>query len=148
MNNTSSNEWEADIPGTITAGNTVFYFIEAFANNGKTLNRPITAPNGYFKFKILNNLSNTHDIKQNINLNIFPNPANSITCIELKLDNFSKGNILMKNVLGETVKIIHKGNISKRNSKFFIDASKYSSGLYYIIFENENDQKIKKLLIK
>ena len=148
MNNTSSNEWEADIPGTITAGNTVFYYIEAFANNGKTLNRPITAPNGYFEFKILNNLSNTHDIKQNINLNIFPNPANSITCIELNLDNFTKGNILMKNVLGETVKIIHKGNISKRNSKFFIDASKYSSGLYYIIFENENDQKIKKLLIK
>ena len=60
MSNTTGNTWEANIPGTITSGSTVYYYIEATANSGKTINRPMPAPTGYFDFKILNN---TTDIK-------------------------------------------------------------------------------------
>ena len=43
--------WEAYIPAQL-AGTEVQYYIHATANSGKTQNRPLVAPEGYFNFRV------------------------------------------------------------------------------------------------
>ena len=53
MNNTDGNNWLGTIEENLPAPNSVYYYIEATANSGKTLTRPLPAPEAYFKFNIL-----------------------------------------------------------------------------------------------
>ncbi len=52
MSNAGQDNWTAAIPA-FPAGTEIQYYIEATANNGKTLMRPQVAPEGYFKFRVL-----------------------------------------------------------------------------------------------
>ena len=132
MSNTTGNTWEANIPGIITSGSTVHYYIEATANNGKTINRPMPAPAGYFDFKILNN---TSDIKDYVDtkLSVFPNPASAITCIPVSVSHKTQATIFLVDALGQHTSLIFEGELPIGESKHFIDASKYPPGAYNIV---------------
>ncbi|MEZ4827257.1 MAG: agmatine deiminase family protein [Bacteroidia bacterium] len=54
------NIWTAFIP-PFPPGTTVYYYITAEANSGKTISRPITAPTGRWKFQIISRPDPTHD---------------------------------------------------------------------------------------
>jgi agmatine deiminase len=49
---TSGDYWSCSIPGQ-TAGDSVYYYIQANAVSGKSQVRPITAPSGYWAFKVV-----------------------------------------------------------------------------------------------
>ncbi|MBP7513924.1 MAG: agmatine deiminase family protein [Flavobacteriales bacterium] len=49
---TGGNNWSATIPDQPT-GSMVYYYIRAVANNGKVQVRPITAPFGWWRFRVL-----------------------------------------------------------------------------------------------
>ena len=51
MSATGGNNWSADIPAQ-PPGSTIFYYIRAVANSGKTQVRPIVAPEGWWKFTV------------------------------------------------------------------------------------------------
>ena len=51
MTNTTGDNWSADIPPQ-SAGTTIYYYISAQSNSGKSQLRPITAPDGYFDFEV------------------------------------------------------------------------------------------------
>lgn len=53
MTDQGSNIWTADIP-TQSFGTTVYYYVEATANSGKVQVRPMTAPEGYKSFEVIN----------------------------------------------------------------------------------------------
>lgn len=53
MNNIGGNEWEASIPAQ-PFGTRVYYYVEGNANSGKSLNRPMPAPEGFFTFDVVN----------------------------------------------------------------------------------------------
>ena len=53
MTSVGSNSWSANIPEQ-TQGSLVYYYIRAVANNGKVQVRPITAPQGWWRFRVLN----------------------------------------------------------------------------------------------
>ena len=53
MTSVGSNNWSANIPEQ-TQGSLVYYYIRAVANNGKVQVRPITAPQGWWRFRVLN----------------------------------------------------------------------------------------------
>ena len=146
MSNTTGNTWEANIPGTITSGSTVYYYIEATANSGKTINRPMPAPTGYFNFKILNN---TTDIKSiDMKLSVFPNPASAITCIPVIVSNKTQATIFLVDILGQRTSIIFEGELPTGESKHFIDASQYPSGAYNIVLETAFGKSTQKLIIQ
>ena len=134
MTNTTGNTWEANIPGTIASGSTVYYYIEATANTGKTINRPMPAPVGYFNFKILNNTSDIQD-GIDVDLSVFPNPASAITCIPVSTDYNTQATILLVDLLGQHTSIIFEGELPKGKSNYFIDASKYPAGVYNIVLQ-------------
>ena len=49
---TGGNNWSATIPDQ-AQGSLVYYYIRAVANNGKVQVRPITAPQGWWRFRVL-----------------------------------------------------------------------------------------------
>ncbi len=55
-----NNNWLAGIPVQLDSTN-VQYFIEATSNSGKTMVRPITAPEGYWDFNVYNGLKQFSD---------------------------------------------------------------------------------------
>ena len=146
MSNTTGNTWEANIPGTINSGSTVYYYIEATANSGKTINRPMPAPAGYFDFKILNNAT---DIKDGINmkLSVFPNPASEITCIPVSVSHNTQATILLVDVLGQYASVVFEGELKIGENKYFIDASRYPAGVYNIILKTDFGKSTQKLVI-
>ncbi|MEO6758788.1 MAG: agmatine deiminase family protein, partial [Saprospiraceae bacterium] len=77
LNDTSWN-FQGFIP-TQPEGSTVYYYLEATANDGKTTVHPLTAPQGWWKFCVTNSVSNVELPTAELR-DIYPNPAAAITC--------------------------------------------------------------------
>ena len=103
MINTEGNNWSAIIEENISAPNTVYYYIKATANSGKTITRPLPAPDGYFKFKIIeqNNTSLFHNNINKIDVSIYPNPASNTVCVAVNCLKSCEGKIILTDILGK-----------------------------------------------
>lgn len=150
MTNTDGNNWSAFIEENLSTPNSVYYYIEATANSGKTLSRPLPAPEAYFKFNILeqNNASLSQSIIKNIELSVYPNPASAITCIPVNCVESFEGQISLINVLGKEVTTIYEGNFLSGLNQFFIHANNYAKGMYFIVLDSEQSQIRKRLVIQ
>lgn len=126
------------------------YYIKAISNTGKIQQRPITAPNGSFKFTI-NTPGKVDDISNNkaITLgNIYPNPASAITCIPFECKKELNASIELLDVIGKKIHTIYEGNIPVGNKNFFINASNYSKGVYFVKLQAKDFSVTQKLIIK
>ena len=150
MTNTVGNNWSAFIEENLSAPNSVYYYIEATANSGKTLSRPLPAPEAYFKFNILeqNNASLNQNNMTNIEMSVYPNPANAITCIPVNCVGSFDGQISLTDVLGKEVAMIYQGNFESGLNQFFIHANDYAKGMYFIVLDSEQSQIRKRLIIQ
>ena len=150
MNNTDGNNWLGTIGENLPAPNSVYYYIEATANSGKTLTRPLPAPEAYFKFNILeqNNASLSQNNMTNIEMSVYPNPASAITCIPVNCIEPFQGQISITDVLGKEVALIYQGSFKIGLNQFFIRANDYAKGMYFIVLNNERGIIKKRLFIK
>ena len=150
MTNTDENNWSAFIEENLSAPNSVYYYIEATANSGKTLSRPLPAPEAYFKFNILeqNNASLSQNNITNIEISVYPNPASAITCIPVNCVESFEGQISLTDVLGKEVTTIYEGNFLSGLNQFFIHANDYAKGMYFIVLDSEQSQIRKRLIIQ
>lgn len=150
MTNTDGNNWSAFIEENLSAPNSIYYYIEATANSGKTLSRPLPAPEAYFKFNILeqNNASLNQNNVTNIKMSVYPNPANAITCIPVNCVGSFDGQISLTDVLGKEVAMIYQGNFESGLNQFFIHANDYAKGMYFIVLDSEQSQIRKRLIIQ
>ena len=145
MINTSGDNWSADIPPQI-AGTTVYYYISAQSNSGKSQVRPITAPNGYFDFEV-NYFVDIPEIEIDFG-RVFPNPSSGLTCVEVNSQMEFNGSLSLYNTLGQIIKVIHQGKFKGGSRKYFIDASYYKSGVYYLKLENNKGVKTTPFLVR
>ena len=150
MTNTDTNNWSAFIEENLSAPNSVYYYIEATANSGKTLSRPLPAPEAYFKFNILeqNNASLNQNNVTNIEMSVYPNPASAITCIPVNCVESFEAQISLTDVLGKEVTTIYEGNFLSGLNQFFIHANDYAKGMYFIVLDSEQSQIRKRLIIQ
>jgi agmatine/peptidylarginine deiminase len=144
-----NNIWTANIPPQPPT-TVIYYYIEGQANSGKMQVRPITAPTGYWHFKILGDppppLSvNEIDAKP---LMPYPNPANAITCIPVSAKGETNGHIYLTNVVGQKILDIHNGNIPAGTTNYFINASTLAQGMYLITVETPRAKTTVKLMVK
>jgi agmatine deiminase len=133
-----------------TAGKTVYYYISGTSNNGKTINRPITAPLGRFTFDIqsCSVITKVSGQQKNVELkNIYPNPANAIACIPLYSETSQKVIVNLRNSLGQLIEEIYNGEISGEKNVFLF-ADKYAKGVYFVEVNNGVNSSVKKLLVK
>jgi hypothetical protein len=127
--------WAAQIPPQ-PAGTTVYYYIRGIANSGKIQVRPITAPDGFYEFDVLDTGSVTA-IKNQIldavfETQLFPNPSSAITCIPLKAPASMKVKIEVFDIRGNLVQQLWNGTLPGGESRVYIDAGQLPAGMYVV----------------
>ena len=62
----------------------------------------------------------------------------NLSYIPVLLKSESQARVVLRNVLGATIEVIHDGALPQGESKLFFDASALSSGAYVVTLELEN----------
>lgn len=148
MTNTSGHTWSAMIPAT-NEETEMFYYIKATANDGKEINRPMVAPEGYFHYDVIDCIVATEDLEIGVSLeNIYPNPASAITVIPVKTTKSLEAEILVTDILGRTMETVFSGKITVGENNYFIHANQYSAGTYFVNLKTEEKIFVQKLIIQ
>ncbi len=129
------------------AGSTVYYYIQATANNGKTVVHPLPAPKGWWKFCVSNSVA-TNDVLNADLLDIYPNPASAITCIPVQMTAKTVGSIRVFNTLGQQVASVFEGELPAGKSNYFLNAAQYVPGAYFVQLQTSAQTVLKKLVVK
>ena len=139
MSDTGNGEdFTADIPAQ-SAGTDVYYYINGVAESGKIGNRPMPAPEGWWTFHVGEIIIDGLEENDLGGFSpIYPNPASAITCVPVQLKRELHARVVLRNVLGATIEVIHNGALPQGESKLFFDASNLSSGAYVVTLELED----------
>ncbi len=149
MTSIGNDQFSAAIPAQ-TAGSEIYYYIHATAVSGKQQVRPIVAPDGYFHFKVLGNAPSSigEEISVSAQINVFPNPAGAITCIDITPFKKEKIVVSLQNILSQQGDILFEGEVNDLNKKVFFNAENYASGTYLIQLKSESGVLVEKVMIK
>ena len=126
----------------------LFYYIHAFAENGKQQTRPLVGADGPFRFEI-GEVVSVKEIDRVAALEeIFPNPASAITCIPISFSAPTSGSLIVTDALGRTVETLFEGRFAPGEQKFFLEASGYAPGVYLVQLRTEAGSVSQKLVVK
>jgi hypothetical protein len=130
--------------GYITAlpdSTVIYYYISAISNSGRTVTKPIVAPNGFYKFIVENSVT---DIADNSRPEAFylyqnyPNPFNPTTKIKFTIPqsplSFGEGQgvrLIVYDVLGNEVATLVNEEKPAGNYEIEFNAAGLSSGVYF-----------------
>ena len=145
MTDIGGNNWSAAIPAQ-PVGSTVFYYIHAAATSGKQQVRPIVAPEGWWKFQVLDINATVEEGLAPAITEVFPNPSASLVMITL---NASQGpvQVYLTDAAGRTVMKLHNGNVPSDN-RVFADISALSSGAYLVVAESATGRSVQRVVRK
>ena len=147
MQDESDDQWVSTLP-VFDDGSTVQYYIQAAANDGKTITRPLPAPEGYFELTTGESTTGVRNaLHEEIGLSVFPNPANAMTCIPLELKSATQGGLYLMDMHGRTLQVIHEGPFAAGISRYFIDAGALPSGIYTLQLRSVTGNQSVRLLI-
>jgi agmatine deiminase len=141
----TANYFEANIP-IQPAGTTIYYYIHATANDGKTINRPMPAPEGYWTFKAVQSSSTRWEDVAKMAA-IYPNPASAITVVPVNVKSTVRANVLLVNMFGQVISTIFEGEIPTGSHNYFIHADQYPAGIYQVVLQTAHQQITQKLVI-
>jgi agmatine deiminase len=130
-------------------GTEIYYYVEGEATSGKTQVRPMPAPLGYWKFRVLGNPTGVSESLPALAMNpVFPNPSRGITCIPV----IGKAgeNILVRvlDVTGRLVSMVYNGVLREGETRIFIDTGEWSAGVYFIEVQSFDAQLRQKFVVK
>jgi agmatine deiminase len=148
MTSAGGDTWTATLP--VQAPNTLIsYYISAEATNGKTMTRPMTAPEGYWTATVedLTCAIGTAEPTAGRLDAIFPNPARSLTCVPVHFDVPTKGTLRVVDMVGHNVEILHDGRFESGDTKWFLQADRYVPGIYMVVLEAGGTRMVQRLAI-
>jgi len=128
-------------------GSTVYYYIEGTSASGKTITRPLTAPEGYWKFCVTETVS-AHEVPKVELTPIYPNPASAITVIPVRTSVATTGSIRLYNALGQFMATIFEGALPNGSGNYFLDAARYPAGTYWVEMRTAHQVATQKLIIR
>lgn len=119
------------------------YYFEFETNNGKTAQRPITAPAGYYTFSISDMPSSVMSNFDNHNIQLYPNPANDLVYVTLP-NSGKEITIDINDLMGNKINsyYIPAGEITAG-----LNISNLQSGLYLCKISDGNNFQIVKLVV-
>ncbi|MES2628021.1 MAG: M43 family zinc metalloprotease [Bacteroidota bacterium] len=82
----------------------------------------------------------------NLNLGIYPNPANESSEVSFDLLNSATSTIELFDVLGKKAKTIQNGNLSAGQHKFTINRDNLNTGVYFVKITIDNREVTKKII--
>lgn len=119
------------------------YYIKGTANSGKTINRPIVAPEGYWEIDV-DGVLGTEVFTSSSIQGPYPNPASAEVKFKLPANN-DLSSVAIYNLLGQKLQDI---TIQKDISIVEFSLESYESGLYIIKFNAPEWSVTKKILKK
>ena len=139
MTTIGDDNWSVDL--LIPSGaESIEYYIEAEANSGKSLARPLVAPEGFWTF-IVANLSNEEWADNNISAP-YPNPASEEVSFQLnQIEGAVKVSIY--NILGQK---LNTTTIVEANGILTLALNKEWKGTLLVTFEGDFGKVIKKII--
>ena len=141
MNNTSSDIWTTSLT-VPTGAEKINYYIWAEANSGKSIARPMPAPEGYWTFNVLQ-MSNSELAEHNIQGPV-PNPAKDQVHFNFK-NIQGKVRISIYNILGEK---LFSQEIENADGKLSLNLNPSWNGVYLVTFEGDFGKVVRKLVVK
>jgi agmatine/peptidylarginine deiminase len=145
MSNTGSDNWRGLIP-VQNPGDMVYYYIEGNANSGKKQVRPITAPQGYFKFLIYPTAS-IENLESQTTFNVFPNPSKGIFNINIKNSIAETMELRIIDMNGKIVKTQNVQLSCGAEWLVSVDAQGLKSGLYQVQLVSKTGIYSQKLMV-
>lgn len=148
LTDSATSTWSGYIPA-YTPGSSVFYYISATSTSNKTQVRPITAPDGFWKFNI-SVLAGIDQPEPPISIRLkdpYPNPARAITCIPVESSKRTQCKIGLYDLNGRLIESIFDGELTSGTNNFFIHAMNMVSGVYLVRLESESGVEMKKIIV-
>jgi agmatine/peptidylarginine deiminase len=130
------------------AGTTVYYYIQAEANSGKTQKRPLPAPAGYWKFQVTGTTGNEDPKSLSDLLDAFPNPGRALTCVPVEMSSSGQALLTMRDAGGRLVQTLHNGSLSAGKHNFFFRADEMESGMYILELRTSDSRVFKKVMVQ
>lgn len=87
--------------------------------------------------------------KDNIEkISIYPNPVTEVSTININRQEKGFATISIYNTAGEKIENIYSGDFTENEYSMSFDGSNYSTGLYYLILESNNDRIMKPIVVQ
>jgi len=112
----------------------IFYYISATSNSGKTITKPLPAPNGYYKFIVQSSITFADDLTQPIKIILnqnYPNPFNPKTTIKYSVPQSSNVVIKVFDMLGNVIETLINEEKPAGSYEVEFNASALTSGIYF-----------------
>jgi agmatine/peptidylarginine deiminase len=123
----------ANISPSVIFNDTVEYYISATSNNGKTITKPFTAPNGYYRF---NEIQREND-KTIIIGQPYPNPSTGYVNIPIS-DSYQKEiTVKLTNMYGQLI-YSHSFTTLSNASLFHLNTFSLAAGVYVVTFIDDS----------
>jgi agmatine/peptidylarginine deiminase len=124
------------------------YYINAESNSGRSISKPLVAPEGYLHFDVLNLLSTETIAKAPpVLYDPYPNPASVTVQIGVEVNLADEFNLKVVDLFGKTVTQLFEGSLRQGPHKFSMDVSNLSTGIYYVMLSDGNYFISKKLVV-
>ncbi|HPO62970.1 MAG TPA: agmatine deiminase family protein [Candidatus Kapabacteria bacterium] len=116
-----------------TISDTIYYFLEVTSNNGKTVRKPIVAPDGCFSFYFSESSSVATSSKLQYSLYPpQPNPSSLSTNIKIDVPEYSHIKLSIFNMLGNEIEIVLNDDLNEGTYTFSLKTNKLTSGVYFV----------------
>jgi len=140
--------WSASIPLQLDGGQ-IYYYIEGTANSGKSIVRPLPAPEGYFTFKVEALSTSVDDLQDHgiRMINTYPNPSVDQTIVEIVSAESTQIKLSINSVLGEEVAVVFDGRIDAGKNEIVVRTDQLASGTYFINLKAKDKVQIRKLMV-
>ncbi len=134
----SGDSAEGFIPPQIDS-TIIYYYISATSNSGRTVTKPLVAPNGFYKFMVENSvtgISGTSQLQEFYLSQNYPNPFNPNTVISYRLSVTSKVMLKVYDVLGNEVATLVNEQKPAGSYEISFEGSDLPSGIYFYQFQS------------
>jgi hypothetical protein len=128
----------------------IYYYISAASNSGRTVTKPIVAPDGFYKFIVENSITDIADNSQPEEFYLsqnYPNPFNPSTKIEFRIADFGFVSLKIYDILGNEVATLVNEEKSAGTYEVEFNARGLSSGVYFYKSNAGNFIQTKKMVL-
>jgi len=143
----------------------IFYYLSATSNRGKTITKPLVAPDGFYKFIVENSVTDIADNSQPSEFYLsqnYPNPFNPVTSIQYSVGSRQFVNLKVYDILGNEVATLvneekpagtyeiefsAKGGSASGGNASSGNVRNLTSGVYFYKLQAGNFNQTKKMVL-
>ena len=149
LRDTTSQVWGANLQ-LPQGDHLIRYFISAESHSGKTLSRPMPAPEGYWTFKSLEHIPDMSNLPVSLRMDaISPvsKKENILACVPIYVTHSTHASLKIFDAWGREMMTLFEGRLNPGERSFFWDTTGLIPGQYSISIETAYGSRTQKLII-